>query len=82
MKDLATLQAALTAADAGRWAEAHELVQDLDGPLAAWIHANLHREEGDEGNASYWYGRACRTFSRRTCAEERREIAAVLGAAG
>jgi hypothetical protein len=81
MKDIATLQAALTAADAGRWAEAHELVQELEGALAAWIHANLHREEGDEGNASYWYGRAGRPLSRRPCAEERREIAAALAAA-
>lgn len=80
MKDIAALQAALTAAEAGRWAEAHALVQELDGPLAAWLHANLHREEGDEDNASYWYARADRPFSRRTFAEERREIAAILGA--
>lgn len=42
----------------GGWDEAHRLVQDEDGPDAAWVHAHLHRAEGDLGNASYWYARA------------------------
>lgn len=45
-------------ARAGRWDEAHDLCQDLPDPDGAWIHAWLHREEGDLGNAAYWYGRA------------------------
>jgi len=40
------------------WDKAHELVQDLDTREAAWIHAYLHRKEGDKSNASYWYHRA------------------------
>jgi hypothetical protein len=45
-------------AKAGRWDEAHDLCQDLPDPAGAWIHAWLHREEGDLSNAAYWYARA------------------------
>lgn len=45
-------------AKAGRWDEAHELCQKLPDPAGSWIHAWLHRQEGDYGNARYWYGRA------------------------
>lgn len=45
-------------ARAGRWDEAHDLCQNLPDPDGAWIHAWLHREEGDLGNAGYWYQRA------------------------
>lgn len=39
----------------GDWEKAHELIQDLPDENAAWIHAYLHRKEGDIGNAGYWY---------------------------
>jgi hypothetical protein len=42
----------------GNWDQAHEEIQDLQGPEAAWIHAYLHRKEGDLWNADYWYRRA------------------------
>ena len=42
----------------GDWARAHETVQELETPAAAWVHAYLHRKEGDQGNARYWYLRA------------------------
>ncbi|MEO6233532.1 MAG: hypothetical protein ABJB11_20570 [Ferruginibacter sp.] len=42
----------------GDWNKAHELIQDIDNENAAWIHAYLHRKEGDISNAGYWYGRA------------------------
>ncbi len=45
-------------AKAGEWHAAHDLCQDLPDPDGAWIHAWLHREEGDYGNACYWYSRA------------------------
>ena len=45
-------------ARAGRWDEAHDQCQDLPDPAGAWIHAWLHRQEGDFGNAAYWYARA------------------------
>jgi hypothetical protein len=42
----------------GNWEKAHHLIQDVAGQMAAWIHAYLHRKEGDIGNADYWYQRA------------------------
>ncbi len=56
--DLSQPQLALWLAKAGRWHEAHDLTNDIPDPYGAWIHAYLHREEGDLGNASYWYYRA------------------------
>lgn len=44
------------------WKKAHEIVQDLNDRNAAWIHAYLHRREGDEGNAAYWYRQASKPF--------------------
>lgn len=40
------------------WQQAHDLIQDLPDKKAAWIHAYLHRREGDTWNADYWYNRA------------------------
>jgi hypothetical protein len=57
----AGLSAALTALwhDArGDWESAHRTAQDIDSANGAWIHAYLHRKEGDAGNAAYWYRRA------------------------
>ena len=42
----------------GNWERAHEIAQAIDDRTGAWIHAYLHRKEGDEGNAAYWYRRA------------------------
>jgi hypothetical protein len=42
----------------GNWEFAHELAQAQDDPRGAWVHAYLHRKEGDMANARYWYGRA------------------------
>lgn len=42
----------------GNWNRAHEIVQDDESREAAWVHAYLHRVEGDLGNAGYWYRRA------------------------
>ncbi len=55
------LRRAIDAALAGEWDEAHEIVQtDETDPAACWIHAVLHKIEGDPGNARYWYGKAGR----------------------
>lgn len=51
---------ALEAEQTGDWKRAHELVQDMVTAEAAWVHAYLHRVEGDEWNAEYWYNRAAR----------------------
>jgi hypothetical protein len=50
--------AALWWAAKGDWTRAHEIVQDEAGVDAAWVHAYLHRVEGDLGNGGYWYRRA------------------------
>ncbi len=42
----------------GDWEAAHAVAQDVPDPDGAWVHAYLHRKEGDLGNASYWYRRA------------------------
>lgn len=42
----------------GDWDTAHEIVQNASDAESAWVHAYLHRQEGDLGNARYWYRRA------------------------
>jgi hypothetical protein len=70
---------ALWHASKGDWETAHSIVQDLETPEAAWVHACLHRIEGDHSNASYWYARAGRKSPGTAGeSEELDEIAAVL----
>ena len=42
----------------GDWDAAHTIAQDVDQADGSWIHAYLHRKEGDSSNAAYWYRRA------------------------
>ena len=49
---------ALWLARAGRWQDAHDLCEEVNGEMGSWIHAHLHRVEGDLFNAGYWYDRA------------------------
>ena len=51
---------ALWWAGRGEWDKAHAVAQETDGAEGAWVHAMLHRKEGDLGNAGYWYRRAGR----------------------
>ena len=44
----------------GEWERAHEVAQEVETPEGAWVHAYLHRREGDAVNARYWYRRAGR----------------------
>ena len=44
----------------GDWGKAHEFAQDDHSRDGSWVHAYLHRKEGDIGNAGYWYARAGR----------------------
>ena len=62
----------------GDWGRAHESAQQDEGPDGAWVHAYLHRKEGDESNAGYWYSRAGKTPSRDSLDGEWAEIAASL----
>jgi hypothetical protein len=57
-EDLSEQEKALWFAGKGKWEKAHLIVQDLEDPLSYRIHAFLHRQEGDQSNASYWYHKA------------------------
>lgn len=65
---------------AGRdeWDAAHEIAQSVDDAEGAWVHAHLHRKEGDLGNASYWYSRAGKPRSRLPLGEEWEQIVRAL----
>jgi hypothetical protein len=62
----------------GDWGKAHALAQTDEGGDGDWVHAYLHRKEGDLGNAGYWYRRARNPTSRASLAEEWAAIAAAL----
>lgn len=59
-RDVDTAVAALWWAKKGDWHKAHRLVMDEAARAAAWVHAYLHRVEGDIDNAHYWYRQARR----------------------
>jgi hypothetical protein len=54
----------------GEWGKSHNIIQDLESTDAAWIHAYLHRKEGDDVNAEYWYKRAGRLVPTESLKEE------------
>ena len=54
----------------GNWNKAHDLADGNPYPEADWVHAYLHRKEGDEWNANYWYHRAGKTMPNLSLAEE------------
>lgn len=54
----------------GDWSAAHDLINDLSDNNAAWVHAYLHRKEGDSGNAAYWYRRAGKGYPTFSLEEE------------
>lgn len=58
----------------GDWNKAHELIQDLETKEASWIHAYLHRKEGDVSNAAYWYHRASKKIPTNSLSDEWREL--------
>ncbi len=62
----------------GDWDTAHELIQDVNDEKAAWIHAYLHRAEGDLANADYWYRRAGRQRPSVSLKEEWESMATEL----
>jgi hypothetical protein len=69
---------ALWLAGSGDWDAAHELAQGVETPEGAWVHAYLHRREGDLGNAGYWYRRAGRTPAKGNAEAEWDQIAGEL----
>jgi hypothetical protein len=72
--ELDKIEKALTLSLEGNWKAAHALIDDMDHPIACWLHASLHREEGDLGNARYWYGQARKAISADPFEVERKVI--------
>lgn len=62
----------------GDWDRAHKIVQDESSREAAWVHAYLHRVEGDLGNARYWYRQAGQPAAKDSLEAEWQRIAATL----
>lgn len=58
----------------GDWDASHSIVQQYNSTEACWIHAYLHRKEGDIGNAGYWYSRANRSKPNQSLEEEWKTI--------
>ena len=75
---LAPPLAALWWAAKGDWDAAHKIVQDESDTHSAWVHAYLHRVEGDRDNARYWYRQARREPATGELASEWAAIAAAL----
>ncbi len=62
----------------GDWTRAHESVQKDEGRDGSWVHAYLHRKEGDHSNAAYWYGRAGKPVCHDSQQSEWQNIAQAL----
>ena len=62
----------------GEWDTAHRLVQAENDEASAWVHAHLHRVEGDLQNAGYWYRRAGKSQSTLPLDAEWKEIVSAL----
>jgi hypothetical protein len=66
----------------GKWDQAHEAAQRDEGPDGCWVHAYLHRKEGDLSNAQYWYRRADRAAGYGDSEREWESIVSSLLRAG
>ncbi len=62
----------------GNWERAHGSAQQDEGVAGSWVHAYLHRKEGDQGNADYWYSRAGKAICRGSLEAEWVHIATAL----
>ena len=73
------LLTALDLDEQGEWDQAHQIVQQIEDSRAYWVHAYLHRKEGDLGNASYWYDRANQPIATEPLSEEWRTLRDFVG---
>lgn len=69
---------ALWHAHRGDWEAAHQEAQEGNDADSAWVHALLHRQEGDQANAAYWYRRAGRPMFHGDLKTEQEAILAAL----
>jgi hypothetical protein len=58
----------------GEWGKAHDVAQEVNTPEGSWIHAYLHRKEGDRSNSQYWYHRANKKMPVYTLEQEWEEL--------
>lgn len=77
-EDIPVLLQALLLESAGDWENAHSIAQNETSSNGSWVHAYLHRVEGDLGNASYWYHSAGQKLPEISLAEEWEYIAMAL----
>ncbi len=71
---LPTLLRALLFDAAGDWDKAHSIAQEVLGRDGSWVHAYLHRKEGDRWNANYWYERAGKAMPTYSLEQEWEEL--------
>jgi len=76
--NLSTALTALWHDGRGDWNAAHDVAQNDNGPEASWVHAYLHRKEGDSSNAAYWYRRAGKPVPKGSLTDEWAAIVANL----
>ena len=76
--DIPSLLQALLLDAAGDWKNAHVIAQNEHNKDGSWVHAYLHRKEGDLGNASYWYNNAGKSMPDMSLEEEAEYIAMAL----
>ena len=62
----------------GDWNKAHTIIQDIEDDTGSWIHAYLHRKEGDKFNANYWYNKAGKSIPHYSLEQEWQEIIKAL----
>lgn len=77
-EDIAPLLQALLLDASGDWDSAHRIAQNDPSADGSWVHAYLHREEGDLGNATYWYRSAGKSIPNLSLEEEWEYIALSL----
>lgn len=70
--------AALWYAGKDHWEQAHAIAQDVPTREGSWVHAYLHRVEGDQWNANYWYNRAGKTMPGVSLEQEWKDIVKAL----
>jgi len=58
----------------GDWCQSHEIAQDIHSKEGSWVHAYLHRKEGDNGNAAYWYSKAGKPVCKEPLDQEWEQI--------
>lgn len=77
-EDIPPLLQSLLLDSAGDWENAHRIAQNDPSSDGSWVHAYLHRKEGDKGNAGYWYRSAGKSLPELSLMEEWEYIALAL----